>query len=149
MNKYIIKINVLLRYNSHLSPSPNRMERAVGAGADRIKNTCTFSPCWSLPAARRAPPLTQSRTTSQRVTDRSNRPGISESGIRLGRTLSGGRIYFGRPKVPLAVTVKQQKIMIQNSNYGSYIIIRDGQLFLEWLSHALPRLLIFCTSTIS
>lgn len=32
MNKYIIKINVLLRYNSHLSPSPNRMERAVGAG---------------------------------------------------------------------------------------------------------------------
>ena len=46
-------------------------------------------------------------------------------------TLSGGRIYFGRPKVPLAVTVKQQKIMIQNSNYGSYIIIRDGQLFLE------------------
>ena len=36
--------------------------------------------------------------------------------------LSGGRIYFGRPKVPLAVAVKQQKIMIQNSGYGSYII---------------------------
>ena len=101
VNKYIIKINVLLRYNSHLSPSPNRMERAVGAGADRIKNTCTFSPCWSLPAARRAPPLTQSRTTSQRVTDRSNRPGISESGIRLGRIRPFLQRYcgnaFGRP----------------------------------------------------
>lgn len=110
-------------------------------GADRIKNTCTFSPCWSLPAARRAPPLTQSRTTSQRVTDRSNRPGISESGIRLGRIRPFLQRYcgnaFGRPDLFRAAEstpccyCKATKIMIQNSNYGSYIIIRDGQLFLE------------------
>ncbi len=108
MNKYIIKINVLLRYNSHLVPEPQphgKGGRCRGRPDKEYLHILSLLVATGSKESPTANPKPNDKSAGNEPKQQTGNFGIGDStrenptvASDTAGTLSGGRIYFGRPK---------------------------------------------------